>query len=109
MSARHKSRNPCLLSGVIWWMVNEAQQVMRKILRVTDVVVQVNPTDRKWVILRESNVVRMSFGRSCCFFGTAQPGITSFMFCNLSDRILFVTSMVETLHKTMSKFSLVKI
>jgi hypothetical protein len=90
--------------------VNEAQQMMGKVLRIADVVVQVNPSGWKWVILRESNMVSMSsFGRSCRFLGTAQPGMTAFMFCNLSDCIHFVGLVVEMLHEAMGSFSLVKI
>jgi hypothetical protein len=90
--------------------VNKAQQVMGEILRIADVVVQVNPSGRKWVLLMESNVVSMSsLGRSCCFLGTAQPGMTTFVFCNLSDCIPFVGFAIETLHEAMGNFSLVKI
>jgi hypothetical protein len=51
--------------------MNEALQVVGKILRITDVVVQINPSEWKPVILREGYMVRMSsVGRSGCFLGT---------------------------------------
>jgi hypothetical protein len=70
-------------------------------------MVEINFTVGKWVILGESNMMSvMPPEGSSSFFCTAQSDMASFMSCNLADHILLVSPPIEALHQAMCKFTL---
>jgi len=87
--------------------MHKTQKVMWKASRVAHMMVQVNGTLWKGVIVRESDMMGMFPSRgSSCLFGTAQSSVASLMFCNLLDSISFVGLPVEKLDQTMCKLTL---
>jgi len=96
-----------LFSRVVWWLLNKAHKVVQKVSGVTHIMVEVNFTMGKWVILVKGNMMSMlPPGQSSCFSCTAQSDMVLFMSCDLVDHIFLVGLLVEALDQTVCKFTL---